>query len=911
MDIVRDGHITIGDPLLDIDLRGLERAHIDGSTFLYATTGANGGVIAYEIAEDGSVATVSSTQHFGNGGTVGTTEFVSCVEIDGEVQIVYGGSSAPNLLGFVVKDDGSLGGRRKSVDLSTDSTDVTDVVSTTIGTTQTLIVADNATGKIRSYVLQDDTYVETGGAKSLEGAAQLTVADSGETTFVVAADSGGQAVVVYCVNANGSLSETDRFGAAEGLGIQNPNAIETINAHGETWVIVGASHSSSLSVMRLQPDGSLEVTDHAVDTLHTRFGDLQSLSVVSVADWVFVVAGGGDDGLSLFALLPDGALLHLETLEHSTGAGLENVSAVEAVATGSEIQIFATSGTSGGLTQFSVSTTDLGEVVTGGDQRNGIQLDGGRGDDLITATDTGNDTLNGGQGDDILVAGSGNADLYGGAGRDVFVLSYTSDDTRIMDFERGRDRIDLSSFPMLYDASALTVQSTSWGARITFRDVTFTVYSNDGTPLDAEDLFADSFEGANHVLVLPQPGLSYQGSGDDETVTGTRENDTINGGGGNDVIWGEGSDDDLDGGGGNDTLYGGSGLDTITGGAGDDELLGDGEADYLAGGAGNDALSGATGNDSLYGNDGDDTVWAGDGDDLLVGGDGADLLNGHAGNDTLNGNGWNDTLRGDDGNDSLIGDWGADSLIGGQGDDTILGGDGHDEVLGDVGNDLLFGDNGADTIGGFLGDDTMYGGDGNDEIWGNDGTDLSYGGNGNDTLGGGNDNDTLYGEAGNDLVWGGHQSDLQYGGDGDDTVGGFSGNDTLDGGAGDDEIWGNVGNDVGTGGAGDDTFGGYDGDDLFYGGDGDDVIGGGRGNDTLWGGSGADTFQFQGTVGNDVVHDFEQGLDVLHIMHADTDFDDIFMRQEGTAVIVFVPTGQIALSNTDLADMGYWDFQFG
>jgi len=73
------------------------------------------------------------------------------------------------------------------------------------------------------------------------------------------------------------------------------------------------------------------------------------MDVVRVGDQVFVIAGGGDDGLSLLTLLPDGQLLHLQSIANTAANGLDNVSAIEAVEIGGRLQIFVTSGSTQGV----------------------------------------------------------------------------------------------------------------------------------------------------------------------------------------------------------------------------------------------------------------------------------------------------------------------------------------------------------------------------------------------------------------------------------------------------------------------------------------------------------------------------------------------------------------------------------
>ncbi len=77
------------------------------------------------------------------------------------------------------------------------------------------------------------------------------------------------------------------------------------------------------------------------------------------------------------------------------------------------------------------------------------RLKGNIGNDILHGND-GSDFLKGQNGDDILLGGQGMDALRGGAGADTFVFTRVSDSTltmndRIMDFEVGIDKIDLSA----------------------------------------------------------------------------------------------------------------------------------------------------------------------------------------------------------------------------------------------------------------------------------------------------------------------------------------------------------------------------------------------------------------------------------------------------------------------------------
>lgn len=97
---------------------------------------------------------------------------------------------------------------------------------------------------------------------------------------------------------------------------------------------------------------------------------------------------------------------------------------------------------------------------------------------------------------------------------------------------------------------------------------------------------------------------------------------------------------------------------------------------------------------------------------------------------------------------------------------------------------------------------------------------------------------------------------VRDGGNGADTMQGTGGEDQLNGGNGNDVLFGQGGHDW--------LFGG-NGDDRLVGGDGRDRLEGGRGDDRLEGGSGGDLFVIGKSGGDDLVVDFQRGVDKIFL----------------------------------------------
>ncbi len=67
------------------------------------------------------------------------------------------------------------------------------------------------------------------------------------------------------------LGPPQMIGAPQGLGIADPSAVKVVETAGATFLLVASAGSSSISVVALGADGSMQVADHVIDTLDTRF----------------------------------------------------------------------------------------------------------------------------------------------------------------------------------------------------------------------------------------------------------------------------------------------------------------------------------------------------------------------------------------------------------------------------------------------------------------------------------------------------------------------------------------------------------------------------------------------------------------------------------------------------------------
>lgn len=636
------GRFAAEDLIFGADLRDLEIAVQDGQAVLYAVTGMNGGLSRWQLDGTGALPQLAGQQRHGEAG-IRTGDF-HLAEAGGGLQLLQGQTSQSALTFYEIAGDGSLGRQ--------DSDALAGADAGGFGAVAVLELADGksafyavgaASGDLQGWQLDaaGDVQGQAGAAGGhaaygLDPAALLALVQTAGGPVLLAADARGLHSF-RADAASGALSPGSDLGADQGLAVSGITVLEGFEAGGNAWALLGAAGSSSLTLMQVGADGGLQVVAQLQDTAMTRFGGLSALEVVEAEGHVLVLAAGNDGGLSLFTLTPGGELIHLESLEHTPGLGLQNVTALEAAAVGGSLQIFAASGAEGGISQFTLPLGSLGDVRMAA--AGAARLDGSAGNDVLEGGRSGAN-LYGQAGDDVLVAGAEGGWLTGGSGADTFVINPAAGAVTVRDFTPAEDRLDLSLFEGIYSTGQLDAQAHSTGMVMAAGDTRIMLISDAGTPLELADVFGPdlrfSFPQRQDPGVTLPGGSFYGGSGADR-LNGTGGDDLLSGEGGNDLLKGGGGADNLKGGGGQDLLSGQGGQDLLQGGRGSDTLSGGGGKDQLKGQGGHDRLKGGGGNDSLKGGGGRDALDGGKGHDLLSGGGGEDVFvfaRGH-GRDTI------------------------------------------------------------------------------------------------------------------------------------------------------------------------------------------------------------------------------------------------------------------------------------
>ncbi|WP_342069590.1 calcium-binding protein [Yoonia algicola] len=651
-------HVTDSGDVNNSHITDLFVTEVGGAAQLYSTTRYDGVLRQWNI--DSGVFTIGETQPYSGGMVLGGAASISLIAEGANAGLLVGGGVSGALQSIEIASDGSFatvtplaslptafGGFQHGITLTLpDGTQaIYGALAGQIGLARIRFEAD---GSLRDHTILYDAVAAT--TARIAAVAITTVEDQ---QFVLTTSETQNGLTARAVDSFGDIVSETTISADDGLWISAPTALETATVGDATFVILAAAGSSSLSVIELGADGSLIVRDHVLDIRDTRFGGVTSLEVIEADGKTYVIAGGADDGVSVFVLLAGGLLVHRATIEDTDDFGLDNISALAAWDSGGSLDIFVASSSEPGVTRLALDTgapgADLTAALAAG------PLVGTAGDDILQGHN-GDDVITAGQGNDILRDGAGADILSGGNGADLFILSADGTTDTITDFTLGEDSIDLSLWPMLRDISQLFISVRSDGMVISYGDEVLIVQSSDGGPIDYRALTTADLIGATRLpfgitLGYPGPATPVPDLGNPP------------------------QDPPADQGGENSTL---TALQII--GAGNLGQLRDTMSG--AGGTGQNGLTidGADASETLFGSDWFDLIFAGGGDDTVHGGQGNDTLFGRAGDDVLNG---------DDGADTLFGGAGADTLDGGNGQDVLSGGAGADTFIFNSGIDVI------------------------------------------------------------------------------------------------------------------------------------------------------------------------------------------------------------------------------
>lgn len=490
MAIIVQGHFASGIAALDTGITDIEIVPNGVGLSVFSHSGRNGGLAGWSIS--GSSMTLVDQVVYNAGWIGGIGESIAVSDApSGGTEALFGSVSGGALSAYSLGTSGNVGTVSSYSGLGSDLARLVD-----IDTSGDRVVFADALGQFAvgqrtgSGAVSNLAVLTDDDESHLAFVTTVATATIGGQTIIFAGDAGEDGLTSFLVSSGGTIF-ADAVGTEDGIGIMDPTAMTVVEVFGQSYLILASAQgmNGALTVFHVLPDGSLMRADHVTDNLNTRFGGVTDIATVEHDGHTYLAAGGADDGVSLFLVLPGGQLQFLDAIENTWTDGapgqaaLADVTAIAGGTVQETLHFFVASEDVGGLTRLAYDVSDQG-TMQHRTATNGGSLLGGALDDVLVSG-AGSDTISAGNGDDILVDGSGLDILTGGGGADVFVLRDDGNEDRIMDFDPAHDTLDLSSWPFFYDPSALSVVPNANGAIVTWRDEVLVLRSADGNPLNA------------------------------------------------------------------------------------------------------------------------------------------------------------------------------------------------------------------------------------------------------------------------------------------------------------------------------------------------------------------------------------------------------------------------------------------
>jgi hypothetical protein len=449
---------TVGQEKHMIGLGDLVAYEIDGEVIIYTASAMAGGVTARAV--NANLATRNSAD-YGTVQGLDAQRQLTISEMDGDAVLMAVGRYGDQIEAWQIDAKGDLA-EQKTLTMTGGNLDaLTGMVDLSVNGTHMFVTASRNSDGLEVWT-RDSTMLEATGKGATSafvkaGAVQdLAMAMPNGVPYVMAISTDTNDLMAFEVLSEGVLGPPTRLDARDGLYISTPPVLEVVEYGGQSYAIVGAAGSSSISVVVIDENGRMDVTSQVNDTRTTFFNDLVALETLEAEGHVFVLAAGSDNGITLMTLALGGTLSHVVSLDDEMRemalldpGGLKMVwrdGGLDAFVTG---QVLDQDGARRGITQLRIDDAAIGLPQPQ-------------------------------QPDSKFV-------FQGTSGVDVFVLQDTTTRQVVYDFEVGVDRLDMSLFGRVYDIDELTVTSRFNGIEFGLGDALVKLISHDGERLYAED----------------------------------------------------------------------------------------------------------------------------------------------------------------------------------------------------------------------------------------------------------------------------------------------------------------------------------------------------------------------------------------------------------------------------------------
>ncbi|MCH9665048.1 MAG: beta-propeller fold lactonase family protein [Gammaproteobacteria bacterium] len=298
---------------------------------------------------------------------------VTVAEVNGSSYLFVAGVTDDGVSVFSVGDNGSLA----NVDNVADEGDLeldgaTSVAVAEVGNSSYLFVTSQMDGGVSVFSvaangsLANVDNVADNSAPDLDGDRSVTVAEAGGNSYLFVASSLTDNVIsVFRVNDDGSLSKEFERGGFQNF--RGDRSVTVADVDGRSYLFVVGFDDDGVIVFSVAADGDLVEVANVVDEGDLQLLGARSITVVEVSGSSYLfVAGGRDDGASVFSVATNGSLANVANVDDGGFSNLHIIQSITVAEVGGSSYLFAanTNSDEGGSASGSVSVFSVGDDGT-------------------------------------------------------------------------------------------------------------------------------------------------------------------------------------------------------------------------------------------------------------------------------------------------------------------------------------------------------------------------------------------------------------------------------------------------------------------------------------------------------------------------------------------------------------------
>ena len=219
-----------------------------------------------------------------------------------------------------------------------------------------IIDGDDGTATPTGFFIENKYNQTDNSSLKLGGAFRTTTAEVGGTTYLFVVGYYDDGVSVFRIAGDGRLVNTANVSDNASLLLNGAYALTTAEVSGRTYLFVAGFFDDGVSVFRVTDDGALINTANVSDTANLLIGGAREVTTAEVGGTTYLfVTGIIDNGFSVFRVASDGTLVNTANVGDSGDLKLSGAAGITTVEVGGMTYLFVAGANDDGFSMFRIA----------------------------------------------------------------------------------------------------------------------------------------------------------------------------------------------------------------------------------------------------------------------------------------------------------------------------------------------------------------------------------------------------------------------------------------------------------------------------------------------------------------------------------------------------------------------------